>query len=158
MLVLSHLDNSLDAARGRLQDILSSGKALESFRQNVSAQGGDARVCDEPARFLPLATESFKVESPRSGIVTKVNTADIGHAIAAIGGGRVRIDDEIDPSAGFAADVKIGDRIEAGDSIGAIYCSDEAKAKEAVQAVQACYEIGDAPLEKLLLVKEIINE
>jgi pyrimidine-nucleoside phosphorylase len=158
MLVLSHLDDSLNAARGRLQDILSSGKALESFRQNVSAQGGDPRVCDEPARFLPLATESFKVESPRSGFVTKVNTADIGHAIAAIGGGRVRIDDEIDPSAGFATDVKIGDRIEAGASIGAIYCSDEAKAKEAVQAVQACYEIGDAPLEKLLLVKEIIDE
>ena len=158
MLVLSHLDDSLDAARGRLQDILSSGKALESFRQNVSAQGGDARVCDEPARFLPLATESFKVESPRSGFVTKVNTADIGHAIAAIGGGRVRIDDEIDPSVGFVASVKIGDRIEAGASIGAIYCSDEAKAKEAVQAVQACYEIGDAPLEKLLLVKQIINE
>jgi pyrimidine-nucleoside phosphorylase len=158
MLMLSHVDDSLGAARGRLENILSSGKALESFRQNVAAQGGDARVCDEPAKFLPLATESFKVESPRSGFVTKVNTADIGHAIAAIGGGRVRIDDEIDPAVGFVTDVGIGNRINAGASIGTVYCRDEAKASEAVRAIQAAYEIGDAPLEELLLVKEVINE
>ena len=158
MLVLSHVDDSLAAARKRLQDILSSGKALESFRANVAAQGGDARVCDEPVKFLPLAAESFKVESLRSGFVTKVNTADVGHAIAAIGGGRVRIDDQIDPSVGFVTDVKIGDRIDAGASIGTVFCRDEARANEAVQAIQAAYEIGAAPLEKLLLVKEVINE
>ena len=158
MLVLSHVDDSLATARKRLQEILSSGKALESFRTNVVAQGGDARVCDEPAKFLPLAAESFKVESPRSGFVTKINTADVGHAIAAIGGGRVRIDDQIEPSVGFVTDVKIGDRIDAGASIGTVFCRDEAKANEAVQAIQASYEIGAAPLEKLLLVKEVINE
>jgi thymidine phosphorylase len=103
-------------------------------------------------------TESFKVESPRSGFVTKVATADIGHAIAAIGGGRVRIDDEIDQSVGFITDVKIGNRIDAGSSLGTVYCGDEEKAKEALQAIQAAYEIGDAPGEKLLLVKEVINE
>ena len=158
MLVLSHVADSLDAARERLNGILSSGKALESFRANVAAQGGDPRVCDEPAKFLPLAAESFKVESPRSGFVTEINTAEIGHAIAAIGGGRVRIDDEIEPSVGFITEVKIGHRINAGASIGTVYSRDEAKAKEAVQAIQAAYEIGNAPLEELLLVKEVINE
>src|SRR5687767_8030675 len=39
MLVLSRVDESLAAARERLDNILSSGKALECFRQNVSAQG-----------------------------------------------------------------------------------------------------------------------
>jgi len=158
MLMLAHVDDSLAAARSRLQNILSSGKALESFRANVAAQGGDPRVCDEPDKFLPLAAESFKVESPRSGFVTKINTADIGHAIAAIGGGRVRIDDEIEPSVGFIADVKIGHRVNAGAGIGTVYCRDAVKATEAVQAIQAAYEIGDAPLEELLLVKEVINE
>ncbi|MEP6743812.1 MAG: thymidine phosphorylase [bacterium] len=158
MLVLSHVDESLNAARERLKNTLSSGKALESFRQNVAEQGGNARVCDEPAKFLPLVTDSFKVESPRSGFVTKVNTTDIGHAIAAIGGGRVRIDDEIDPTVGLVTDVKIGERISAGATIGTVYCRDEAKARVAVQSIQAAYEIGDAPLEELVLVKEVINE
>ena len=52
MLVLSHVDDSLDAARARLQRVLTSGQALECFRQNVAAQGGDARVCDDPASFF----------------------------------------------------------------------------------------------------------
>ncbi len=159
MLVLCHVDDSLDAARARLQKTLSSGEALERFRQNVEAQGGEPRVCDDPAGFLPLVTESFRVESPRSGFVTKVNTAEIGHAIAAIGGGRVRIDDAIDPSVGFIAEAKIGDRISEGAALGGVYCRDESKAREAVQRIQTAYEIGDQPPTEIpQLLREVINE
>jgi pyrimidine-nucleoside phosphorylase len=159
MLMLSHVDDSLDAARNRLRKILNSGQALECFRQNVAAQGGEPRVCDDPAGFLPLVKESFKVESPRSGFVTKVDTAEIGHAIAAIGGGRVRIDDTIDAAVGFIAEVKIGDPITAGAAIGTVYCLDESKAQEAIQRIQTAYEIGDAsPTEIPHLLREVINE
>jgi pyrimidine-nucleoside phosphorylase len=159
MLVLSHLDDSLEAGRSRLQKILESGKALECFRLNVEAQGGEPRVCDDPVRFLPLVAESFKVESPRSGYVTKVNTADIGHAIAAIGGGRVRIDDAIDPSVGYIAEAKIGDRINAGAALGRVYWRDESAAKEAARRIQTAYEIGDhSPTEIPQLMREVINE
>lgn len=158
MLVLAHLDDSLDAARARLQKILASGQALECFRHNIEAQGGEPRVCDDPAGFLPLVRESFKVESPRSGFVTKVNTAEIGHAIAAIGGGRVRVDDAIDPTVGYLTAVKIGDRVSAEASLGTIYCRDESKAKEAAQRIEAAYEIGDQPLTELpQLIREVIN-
>jgi pyrimidine-nucleoside phosphorylase len=159
MLVLAHVDKSIDAAHRRLQEILSSGKALECFRRNVEAQGGDARVCDDPDGFLPLVTDTFKVESPRSGFVTKVNTAEIGHAIAAIGGGRVRIDDTIEPTVGFIAEVKIGDRVNEGTALGQVYCRDESKAREAAGRIQASYDVGDQPLSEIpLLVKEVINE
>jgi pyrimidine-nucleoside phosphorylase len=158
MLVLSHVDDSLDAARARLQKVLSSGQALECFRQNIEAQGGEPRVCDDPAKFLPLVTESFKVESPRSGFVTKVNTAEIGHAIAAIGGGRVRIDDRVDATVGYLTDVKISDRVSAEASLGTIYCRDESKAREAAARIQAAYEIGDQPPTELpQLIREVIN-
>ena len=159
MLVLSHLDDSMDAARGRLQTILSSGQALECFRQNVEAQGGEPRVCDDPPGFLPLVKESFKVESPRSGFVSQVNTAEIGHAIAAIGGGRVRIDDAIDPSVGFIAEAKIGDRVDAGQVLGVVFCRDDSAAKEAAARIQTAYEISDhSPSEIPQLMREVINE
>jgi thymidine phosphorylase len=116
-------------------------------------------VCDDPQKFLPLVTESIKVESPRSGIVANINTAEIGHAIAAIGGGRVRIDDRIDPTVGFMANVKLGDQIEAGEPIGLIYCNDDSKAREAAARIQAAYQIADQPpLELPLLLREVINE
>ncbi|MDQ2936252.1 MAG: thymidine phosphorylase [Acidobacteriota bacterium] len=158
MLVLSHVDDSLAAALKRLQQIVSSGAALDRFRQNVEAQGGEPRVCDDPARFLPLVKESFKVESPRTGFVTKINTAEVGHAIAAIGGGRVRIDDAIDPSVGFVTDVKLGDRVTADASLGTIYCRDASKAREAAQRMQAAYQVGDRAAEIPPLVREVINE
>ena len=159
MLVLSHVDSDIDAARSRLRNIMSSGEALERFRRNVEAQGGDPRVCDDPANILPLVTQTFRVESPRSGFITKVNTAEIGYAIASIGGGRVRIDDAIDPSVGFMADVRIGDQVGDEVSLGTIYCSDATKAREAAVRIQAAYEVGDQPVNELpQLIKEVINE
>jgi pyrimidine-nucleoside phosphorylase len=159
MLVLAHVDDSLVAAHNRLRRVLDSGEALECFRRNVEAQGGDSRVCDDARASLPMVKESFKVVSPRSGFVTKVNTAEVGQAIVAIGGGRVRIEDAIDPTVGFIAEVKLGDKVSAGETVGVVRCRDESKARAAGQRIQAAYEIGDEPPAKLpLLIKEVINE
>ncbi len=112
-----------------------------------------------PAAFLPLVSETVKVESPRSGFITKVDTTEIGHAIAAIGGGRVRIEDTVDPTVGFTSELKLGDQVGAGDAIGTVYCADAPAAAEAARRIQAAYHIGDEPpAEPLKLVKEIINE
>src|SRR2546430_3394275 len=156
MLVLARVDESLDAARFRLQRALDSGAALERFRQNVEAQGGEPRVCDEPDRFLPLARESVKVESRRPGFITRVNTTEVGHAIAAIGGGRVRIEDSIDASVGFMAEVKIGDQVGPTQLLGTVLCSDASKGREAAARIQAAYEVGDEPPQQLPnLIKEV---
>jgi pyrimidine-nucleoside phosphorylase len=159
MLILSEMDDSLGAARERLRKVLDSGAALERFQQNIEAQGGDPRVCDDASGVLPLASESLKVKSPRSGFVNKVNTTEVGHTIAAIGGGRVRIEDAIDPTVGFVAEIKIGDRVAAGDALGMVYCRNEARAREAAQRIQAAYDVTDqSPAEIPLLIKEVINK
>jgi pyrimidine-nucleoside phosphorylase len=159
MLVLARLESSVDAAHVRIARTHESGAALECFRKNVEAQGGDARVCDDPAGVLPLTERSFKVESPRAGFVTKVNTQEIGHAIAEAGGGRVRIEDRIDPTIGFLAETKIGDEVRSGDLIGTVYCADDARGQRAAARIRAAYEIGDeAPAELPALIKEVIDE
>lgn len=159
MLVLSSVDDLLANAHTRLRRVLDSGAALECFRRNVVAQGGDARVCDDPGAFLPLVSESFKVESPRSGFITEIETTQIGHAIAALGGGRVRIDDKIDPTVGFVAYKKIGDKLDAGEQLGVVYSRDAAKAREAVSKIKAAYGVGEEFRgERPRLIKEVINE
>jgi thymidine phosphorylase len=159
MLLLANVEQTIEAARARLQEKLDSGAALETLRRNIAAQGGDPRVCDDPASSLPLVTKSVKVESPRSGFISRVDTAEIGHAIAAIGGGRVRIEDVIDPSVGFVSEVKIGDRIEQNEPIGVVFCADQERAREAAKRIQASYSVADEPPAKLQsLVKEVINE
>jgi pyrimidine-nucleoside phosphorylase len=158
MLLLANVDETIEAARRRLEGVLKSGKALECLRRNVEAQGGDPRVCDDPGSFLPLVRETVKVESPRSGFIVAVDTTEIGQAIAAIGGGRVRIEDTVDPTVGFTSELKLGDQISVGDAIGVVYSADTAAAKEAARRIQAAYKIGDeAPAEDQKLVKEVIN-
>jgi len=158
MLVLANVDQTIEAARARLEKVVESGKALECLQSNVAAQGGDPRVCDAPKDFLPLVSETVKVESPRSGFITKVDTTEIGHAIAAIGGGRVRIEDTVDPTVGFTSELKLGDQVSAGEAIGIVYCADPDAAAEAARRIQAAYQIGDAAMQSPQLVKEIVNE
>ena len=159
MIVLSGLEPTVESARARVQEIHRSGAALECFRKNVEAQGGDPRVCDDPAGILPLTEKAIKVESPRSGFVNKVETEEIGHAIAEAGGGRVRMEDQIDPAVGFLAEVRIGDELRAGDQIGLVYCQETDRGQRAAARIQAAYDIGDAPPAELpVLIKEVIDK
>jgi pyrimidine-nucleoside phosphorylase/thymidine phosphorylase len=158
MVALSGLESSLDSARDLVRGRFASGQALEKFRANVAAQGGDPRVCDDPAQFLPLTDSAFAVESPRSGFILKTDSTEIGQAVTAAGGGRVRMDDQIDPTVGFIAEVKIGDRLDAGDLIGTVFCNNEAQGRGTAARIQAAYEIGDAPPLPLELIKEVIAE
>ena len=157
MIVLAKVENTIEAARDRIKQVHGSGAALETFRANVVAQGGEPRVCDDAARILPLTEKAFEVESPRSGFVTKVSTAEVGHAIAEAGGGRVRIEDKIDPRVGFVAKTKIGDEVRAGDSIGVVFCGDAARGEAAVARIKTAYEIGEAPVKPPELIKEVID-
>lgn len=158
MVVLAKLEDTVEVARERIRKVHESGAALETFRQNVSEQDGDPRVCDEPDRILPLTEKTFKVESARSGFVTSVDTAEVGHAIAEAGGGRVRIEDKIDPRVGFVSEVKIGDEIRAGDSIGVVFCDDAARGQAAAARIQSAYVIADDTLSAPLLIKEVIDQ
>jgi pyrimidine-nucleoside phosphorylase len=157
MVALAGRADSIEAARARVRGALESGAALERFRANVAAQGGDARVCDEPARLLLSGLRAVKVESPRAGFVRQVDAAEIGFAVAGIGGGRTRVEDEIDAAVGFLADAGIGDEVKPGDALGVLYCRDEAQAREAAPRIQRAYQIGDEAPPTLELIKEVIT-
>jgi pyrimidine-nucleoside phosphorylase len=157
MTVLAHLEKTMDAARARIKKVHESGAALESFRRNIEAQGGDPRVCDQPAKILPLTETSFKVESPRSGFIVAVDTGEIGHAIAEAGGGRVRIEDTIDPTVGFVSEVKIGDEVRAGGLIGTVYCAGHDRGESAAARIKAAYTIGEEAPAPLELIREVIE-
>jgi len=156
----SGVDSSLQAARTKVKQALDSGAAFERFRLNVEAQGGDPRVCDEPARLADLTLREVHVESARTGFVTGINAAEIGRAVASIGGGRTRVEDSIDPSVGFLVNAKIGDELSSSDrTLGILYCRTQAQAEAAAARIRAAYEIGDAPLSSTpALIKDVISE
>jgi pyrimidine-nucleoside phosphorylase/thymidine phosphorylase len=161
MVALAGVEPTIEAARARVRRTLRSGAALESFRRNIEAQGGDPRVCDDPARLLQTSTlRAVKVESPRAGFITQVEAAEIGHAVSAIGGGRTRLEDEIDFQIGFVADAKLCDEIPAGGALGTLYCRDDRQAATAGARIRAAYTVGDEPPQEgapAKLIKEVIT-
>jgi len=157
MVMLVQLESSLAEARARIQKVYESGAALESFRRNVEAQGGDPRVCDEPRRTLPLTDKTFKVESPRSGFVAAIDTEEIGNAIAEAGGGRVRVEDKIEPKVGFLAEVKIGDEMKSGDVIGTVFSDDLDRGRNAAARIQSAYSVSDVRPAELTLIREVVE-
>jgi pyrimidine-nucleoside phosphorylase len=156
MVVLARAESSLDVARVKVRRALDSGAALERFRACVEAQGGDARVCDRPALLLPLTLRELKVESPRAGFVTGIDTAEIGRAVGLLGGGRLRVKDTIDRAVGFLVDARLGCQLAAGEALGLLYYHDESLAEEAAARIQAAYELKEEPTRAPTLIKEVI--
>ncbi|HEX8853321.1 MAG TPA: hypothetical protein VF754_07530, partial [Pyrinomonadaceae bacterium] len=97
--------------------------------------------------------------STRAGFVTSVDAAEIGRAVAAIGGGRIKVEDRIDPSVGFLARARIGDEVRAGDALGLLYCREESGAVEAAARIRAAYAVRDEPpARRPELIKEVIAQ
>jgi pyrimidine-nucleoside phosphorylase len=157
MVVLARAETSLETARVKVRRAIDSGAALERFRACVEAQGGDARVCDHPAMLLPPTLRELKVEPERAGVVRGIDTAEIGRAVGLLGGGRLRVEDAIDPAVGFLVEARVGDHLAAGDALGLLYYHDESLAEEAAARIRAAYELGDEPTSAPVLIKEVIS-
>ncbi len=138
-------DEGRDVARRALED----GSALEVFRRLVRAHGGDEAVVDDPARLsgAPVAT----VTADRAGVVTDVDARRIAYAAFALGAGRARKEDAVDPRAGVVLNKRPGEPVEAGEPLATLYASDPSRARP--DAVRDAFTIGDAaaPARPLVL-------
>jgi pyrimidine-nucleoside phosphorylase len=141
-----------DEALARATAALDRGAALERFRAMVDAQGGDPRVVDDPWGVLPRAPVRVPLVADRDGVLASVRAEEIGLASVALGAGRLRKGDPIDPAVGIVVRAKIGDRLTAGASIGEIHARDADAAAEAARRVLDTFEVVDGPVDPPPLV------
>jgi pyrimidine-nucleoside phosphorylase len=142
MLLAARVEKSSAKARKRLENALGSGLAAEKLERVIEAQGGNPAVVEDPAG-LPQAQAVEIWEAPRTGIVTGVDPRAVGRAVIALGGGRQRVEDEIDPAVGFVITVKPGDKVVEGEPIASVYARDDAGAKAGCDALTRAVTIGD---------------
>ncbi|UCH11288.1 MAG: thymidine phosphorylase [Fidelibacterota bacterium] len=134
-----------------VEEALASGRAREKFDEMVAAQGGDVQALSDPELHQPAVTLPLK--APQNGFLTTVDTYACGMSLVTAGAGRQHQGDGIDPTAGFILEVKIGDRVEAGDEIGRTFGSDEGKVKAAAEELQGslCWGEEQAPAPNLII-------
>jgi pyrimidine-nucleoside phosphorylase len=156
MLVLAGAAGNPAAARAMLERSIASGAALAKFRQMVGAQGGDARVADDPGR-LPRARLRRTLASPRSGFVADVDALAVALAALRLGAGRSRAEDPVDPAVGVDGLVKVGDPVRKGDPLCRIHASGEGAAMEAAAMLAKAIVVGARRRRPARLVDEIIT-
>ena len=131
----------------RAEPALDSGAAAERFARMVAAQGGPADLVDRPAAHLASAPVVRTLVA--SGHVAAIDATALGHAVVALGGGRVRAGDRIDPAVGLSGLARLG---EPASPFATIHARTEAEADRAEAAVRAAYRLGD-PAEPGPLVR-----
>jgi pyrimidine-nucleoside phosphorylase len=158
MLHLGGVSRTVAEGKERSAKLISSGQALDRFRQMVELQGGDAGVIDD-AKRLPQARHTMQVSSARGGYITSMQCEQIGTACVILGGGRERKEDSLDPAVGIVLRKKVGDRVAAGEALATIYYNAEAKALRARQLIEASCEVSDsAPSTRRALIHKVIGK
>jgi thymidine phosphorylase len=142
MLVLGGAAATLDAARRSMEVAISSGKAAAKFAEIIEAQGGNPGVVDDPS-VLPQAGACEIFLSPRSGIVAHVEPRAVGRGVTALGGGRTRMEDKVDPSVGFVITAKPGDIVQQAEPLATVFARDRAGVEIGLAALKHAIAIGD---------------
>ncbi len=128
-------------ARSRLEESITSGRALEKFAQVIEAQGGNPAVLEDPS-VLPQAQEVEVYRAPADGVIVRIEPRRIGQAIIELGGGRRTIEDEVDPSVGFVIPAKPGQRVRAGEPLASVFARDKAGIETGLTALGEAIVIG----------------
>jgi pyrimidine-nucleoside phosphorylase len=144
MLVLGKVADDIADAEQQVRRAIESGAGLERFRQIIENQGGDPKVVDDYSR-LPQAPHREAANAPRSGYLARLDAELIGRASVALGAGRDRVDDPVDPAVGITLHAKPGDPLRAGDRVLELHYRDRARLESALQLVTAAITIDDAP-------------
>ena len=116
---------------------LADGRAMDTWRAMISAQGGD------PDAALPVARETHVVTAPRSGVLVQQDALPFGIAAWRLGAGRARKQDPVQHSAGIDLHAKPGDTVTAGQPLFTLNADDAARFERALEALDGAYRIGE---------------
>ena len=139
-----------------LEARIRDGRAIESFKLMVAAQGGDPRVADN-LDLLPKAAASKMAASPKSGYLSRLDARKIGEAAVILGAGRAFLEQKLDYGAGIILDKKVGDSVKKGESVARLYGSDQAKIEEAHAVVQAALAVDAKPPKRRPVVIRVLQ-
>ncbi|MCJ1764444.1 pyrimidine-nucleoside phosphorylase [Mammaliicoccus sciuri] len=155
MVVLAKKAETLDEAREKLLEVIQNGKALEKFKVFLENQGGDGSVVDDVTK-LPQAQYTFEVKAETSGYVSHIVADEIGVASMLLGAGRATKDDIIDLAVGLVLNKKVGDKVEAGESLVTIYANQE-DVKDVEAKILENITISDEQVKPTLIHKVITD-
>ena len=142
VLVAGQRAKTLEEGRAMAEKAVADGRALETLRVLVQAQGGDVTYVDDVSKF-ERAKYVEVVNAPRNGFISQVHARIVGEASVALGAGRAKKTDSIDHAVGFVIHKKVGDQVLEGEPLFEIHANDTVKLEEARKAVLSAHQFSD---------------
>ena len=142
MLVLGGLARDTADGTAKMIEALQGGAAAQKFGQMVEALGGPADFVERPEAYLPRAPVVRTVEA--EGTVIDVDARQVGLAVVALGGGRTRPQDDVDPAVGLTDLAPVGQPLGDGTPLATIHARTDDGADAAKATLRAAYRLGDA--------------
>ncbi len=155
MLYLGGRAGSVAEGRRLAEETLSSGAAWEKFRALVAAQGGDVEQIEEPER-LPRARLIREIPAPADGYIAEMRAYEVGMAAVALGAGRTKKGEPIDPAVGILVHRKVGDPVQRGEPLFTVHANAEERLAEAEAWLSRAVRIREAPVPPLPHIYETI--
>ena len=120
------------------EKVLDSGKAMDTWRAMISAQGGD------PDASLPQARHGEDLTVDADGVLAELDAMAVGVAAWRLGAGRARKEDAVQAGAGILLHVKPGERVHRGQPLLTMYTDTPETFADARQALAEGIRIADA--------------
>ena len=149
LLVQTGVAKTHDEATKRLNGLISSGHAMEKFREMIAAQGGDLD------KLVPAAP-AVSLPANRVGYVIAMNCEQLGMALIEMGGGRKKLGDKVDHSIGLEMLVRLGDRVERDQPVANVYAPSH-KSSAGIQMIMEAITLGEEPISPPPLIVERIE-
>ncbi len=156
MLKASRVVRTEEEGLRRLTEALDSGAGLRKLKEMIAAQGGNSQVCDDTG-LLPQAPVLRPVKAPSDGYLARVDGTALGLAAQRMGAGRIKKEDTIDPAVGFVMEKRIGDRVDAGDTLCVLHARTEASARDAEERILSALAFSPDPTPKARLLYALVT-
>ncbi len=156
MLVLGGVAKDADDARARVDAAIADGRGLTKLEEIVRAQGGDPAAIRDPD-LLPRAPRTFELAAPAGGVVQAIDAEAVGLAAVALGAGRARVEDRVDPAVGIVVRKKVGDPVERGEPLCTVHEGNGGEGRERIAArLAVAWRIGaEAPPARPLVIERL---
>ncbi len=158
MLILGGRAKTLSQAKKMLNEVIKDGSALDVFRRMVEAQHGDPRVVDNPYDILNISKRIYEYKVEEDGYFEWIDTEKVGLASMALGAGREKKEDSIDPSVGLEVFIKTGDTVKKGDLLAKIYYKNDDDLKQSLNYLKESFNISKEKIAKNELVYKVVGD
>ena len=144
ILCSSNICKNKKEAQLLISSVLSSGKAAEKFSQMISELGGANDFFEKPKNYLTPSNIQKNICCKQSGYVKKINTKNLGNIVILLGGGRQKVEDDIDFSVGMKLLIELDTYVEKNQPICTLYARDEESFNIAEKEIIESFEIGES--------------